>query len=538
MITTLQPMSLSLTANKDRKRMSRAEASAYVRGHRYKACIYANPLTHREQEARRNVPGLSQEEWEERQGELSDVELRCMNFVGAAIMMEHIGNDNKDKSQLPESKRPRPCGIVTHQWQDPSTSSMFVWFRLYDNAEGRQAAQKMAAGIMRGFSLGHRKLTDGRLLVDEISYCWLGKRPGTWLVGEPEPFSWEPDVKWNGNEYYEKPDRDQATAVVVVSALSSKSVTARYSPAMSSTTPTNSDAAPTGTPSTPAPAASAPAPAAAAESKVDPSVGDKRPAPAGGEEQGAAKRQRTEESKGDSSAAAAAAAKLSAEREAEELFAKIRVGATLDESTLKNIISVMHRYHEDNQELSGKEAEKQKRIAELEEAVKSLKADDARSSQAFIDSLLAMYDLIDIKLPSETASEISRARMNPEARAETFFRPLKEIQALASARVKDHKERLAQMEQRLSVQSQKEFDVLAEWRAKTQKKVARAEAGLNTGAGAGSGEVVEVHASAAAKGAAAAPAAPAAAPAAPVAAPAETPKTAKTLFQTMFKRAA
>ena len=53
---------------------------------------------------------------------------------------------------------------------------------------------------MHGISIGHTLFPDGRIRVDEISFCWKGKRAGTGLVKSID-YDYPPELNWEPREY-------------------------------------------------------------------------------------------------------------------------------------------------------------------------------------------------------------------------------------------------------------------------------------------------------------------------------------------------
>lgn len=165
---------------------------------------------------------------------------------------------------------------------------MYVYFRLFDNARGWYALSRLETAElgMKGFSLGHRAWDDGTIVADDVSYCFVGKRPGTWLAGGAIPYTFGPDVNWQG-ELYKRGTGSRASKLV---AESLSNVFALFRMSDSKTAPV-APTAPAAAPATPP--AETPATPAAAPSE---SKGEKRKeAPEGTAGQPAVKKQKLDE---------------------------------------------------------------------------------------------------------------------------------------------------------------------------------------------------------------------------------------------------
>ena len=109
--------------------------------------------------AERNQPGLSRQgtgwpvpaghslcgdqEWEERQLELSREELSRIVFDNAPIIQEHMGNDPwVDEPTIDGSAR-MEAGRVFEQYQDPNDGSMYVGMRCLDGVSGHWLCRNM-----------------------------------------------------------------------------------------------------------------------------------------------------------------------------------------------------------------------------------------------------------------------------------------------------------------------------------------------------------------------------------------------------------
>jgi hypothetical protein len=187
--------------------------SDLIRKRKYTACVYWRPKSFAQLRTEQLDSKQSTAEWAERQREISAEELAGLNFVGVPVLMEHRANADSLElavAGLEEAGR-RPAGVIVGQSQDPNDGSQYVDIRCYDTVDGQWMCRMLEEGRMQGFSIGHRKdPVGGGILLDEVSYCVKGKRPGTRLVSisntnYDENTTWTSDVykppEWTQNSH-------------------------------------------------------------------------------------------------------------------------------------------------------------------------------------------------------------------------------------------------------------------------------------------------------------------------------------------------
>ena len=123
----------------------------------YKGCIAFKPP--------RTLSYVGEPNTREQLYEISQQQLQVMfeKMKGLPLCTEH--NDSA-------------IGTVTRAYFDVEGSAM-VDFELFDNEIGASAAELIGQNIMRGLSLKHNRLTNEPL---EVSLCYQGARPNTWIV--------------------------------------------------------------------------------------------------------------------------------------------------------------------------------------------------------------------------------------------------------------------------------------------------------------------------------------------------------------------